>query len=291
MVRTAVGLLVVTLAFGACTGSLESSTRPGNSAASSAHAHKHADGSQPVGDGTRASEVGYALKKVRLPRVPGRPGQLSFEIEHFDGAPVTQYLVDHTKELHLYLVRTDLAVFRHVHPVMDRSGRWKARVNVPEPGTYRVVAEFVAQDEGGRGDHVMLGRSVEVGGGWRPSTPDLGSAGDDGVVSVAVEGGPRMASDERLVLRVADVVGHPVTLDSYLAAQAHVVGFHEESGAAVRLHPVGGPVVEESGSVLTFDTELSQPGGYVLFVQVRVDDFLHTVPLRVEVAPSRTPGR
>jgi hypothetical protein len=238
----------------------------------------------PVGDGTRASEVGYTLEDVRLPRVPGRPGRLSFVIERYDGAPVTRYLTDHTKDLHAYLVRSDLAVFRHVHPAMDPSGRWTARVNLPEPGRYRLVAEFVARDEGGRGDHVLLGRSVEVGGDWRPSMPELGRTGDDGVVSVAVEGGVRVGTAGRLVLRVADVAGRPVTLDGYLGAQAHVVGFHEESGAVVHLHPEGGPVVEESGSLLTFDTGITQAGAYVLFVQVRVDGFLHTVPVRVEAA-------
>ena len=36
--------------------------------------------------------------------------------------------------------------------------------------------------------------------------------------------------------------------------------------------------------MLRFDTALPDPGSYVLFVQVRVDGFLHTVPLRVRAS-------
>ncbi len=79
------------------------------------------------------------------------------------------------------------------------------------------------------------------------------------------------------------MAGRPVELGSYLGAQAHVVGFSERSGAAVHLHPAGPPASTADGSVLRFDTALPDPGSYVMFVQVRVDGFLHTLPLRVQV--------
>ncbi len=251
---------------------------------SEGHDHSDEGVSMLVGDGTRAAEVGYRLRQVRLPETVGEPGRVSFEVERYDGAPVTDYLVDHTKELHLYVVRSDLAVFRHLHPTISADGIWSGRVNLPEPGDYRVVTEFVARDESGRGDHVMLGRSVTVDGDGRVAPPEPPGAADDGVVAVSASDGVAAGPEGRLELVVSDVEGGPVELGSYLGAQAHVVGFSEVTGAAVHLHPDGPPVTGPDGSVLVFDTSLPEPGGYVMFVQVRVDGFLHTVPLRVQAS-------
>ncbi|GAA2122498.1 hypothetical protein [Nocardioides bigeumensis] len=247
------------------------------------HDHSHDGVSMLVGDGTRGNEVGYTLRHIQLPETPGQPGEVSFEIERYDGAPVTDYLPDHTKDLHLYVVRDDLAVFRHLHPTQAGDGTWSGTVTLPEPGVYRVVTEFVARDEAGSGDHVMLGRSAVVGGDWTHAPPDVGSTNDDGVIEVQAGPGLRAGPDGRLDLVVTDARGHPVVLGSYLGAQAHVVGISESDGSVVHLHPTGRGARGDGGTQLTFVTELAQPGPYLFFVQVRVDDFLHTVPVRVEV--------
>ena len=84
--------------------------------------------SLPVGDGTRAEEVGYSLEDVALPRRSGRTGEVSFRIGTFRGTPQTAFLTEQTKKLHLYVVREDLEVFRHLHPTMAEDGsgphRW-----------------------------------------------------------------------------------------------------------------------------------------------------------------------
>ncbi len=45
------------------------------------------------------------------------------------------------------------------------------------------------------------------------------------------------------------------------------------------VHPYGEPEVGDDGTALTFHTGFSVPGRYVFFVQVRVDGFLHTLPV------------
>ena len=68
------------------------------------------------------------------------------------------------------------------HPTLADDGTWSAPLSLPASGDYRVITEFVARDEGGNGDHVILGETVPVGGdrptprptssrccGWRPS--------------------------------------------------------------------------------------------------------------------------
>jgi hypothetical protein len=249
--------------------------------ATQAAPHSHLGGvsiSLPVGDGTRASEVGYTMRDVRVPAGSGVRGEVGFVIETFEGKPQTEFLEEQTKRLHLYVVRDDDRVFRHLHPTMADDGTWTAPVTLPAGGDYGVVAEFVAEDEGGNGDHVILGTTRTVRG-------STGAAVDepDPTVQVEVEAAPTVGPNGRLDLVVRDAEDRPVRLDTYLGTWAHVTGFQRESGAMLHLHPLSAPDVTEDGSRLTFHSEVEEKGDYRLFVQVRIDGFLHTVPVGMNV--------
>ena len=247
--------------------------------------HTHAPGqghtSLAVGDGTRVSEVGYSLAGLQVREQPDGIGELRFRIEDYDGDPVTDYVEELTKELHLYVVNDDLTVFRHLHPTRAEDGTWSAPFDVPEAGGYRVVTEFIAEDDGGNGDHVVLGRPLAL----PPGDPG-DTVAEDRVVNVTVSEAPATGPNGELRLVVRDADRQPVNLGTYLGAYSHVTGFNEETGAMVHLHPLGPPEVTEDGSELTFHAEIEQAGDYRLFVQVRVDGFLHTVPVELTVARS-----
>ena len=270
LARAALPAAVALVALSGCTDDPEA-----------AGGHTHPNGQQvslPVGDGTTAAEVGYRLDDVRLPRSAETTGEVSFRIDDFRGNPVTDFLVEQTKDLHLYVVRSDLGVFRHLHPTMADDGTWTAPVSLPGSGSYRVIAEFVARDDGGNGDHLVLGQPVDV-----PDGPESKADPADPVVSVEVAEAPRTGANGRLRLVVRDAQDRPVNLGTYLGAFAHVTGFQTETGSMLHLHPLGSPRVTEDGSELTFHTEISEPGDYRLFAQVRVDGFLHLVPVDVTV--------
>jgi hypothetical protein len=247
--------------------------------------HTHAPGqghtSMAVGDGTRVSEVGYSLAGLQVREQPDGIGELRFRIDDFKGEPVTDYVEELTKELHLYVVNDDLTVFRHLHPTRDEDGSWTAPFDVPDAGGYRVVTEFIAVDEGGNGDHVVLGRPLAL----PPGDPG-DTAAEDRAVSVSVAEAPTTGPNGELRLVVRDPARRPVELGTYLGAYAHVTGFHRETGAMVHLHPLGAPEVTQAGSELTFHAEIPDPGDYRLFAQVRVDGFLHTVPVELTVEQS-----
>lgn len=244
--------------------------------------HTHGTGaemvSMPVGDGTAASDVGYSLSDVQLTGRAGQPGRLSFRILDRDDEPVTEFLEELTKDLHLYVVREDLEVFRHLHPTMDEDGTWSTSVNLPAGGDYRVITEFVAVDDGGNGDHLVLGGTVAAAG-----DPDTALPPADTSVEVTVRQSPSTGPNGRLELVLRDAQGRPVRLGTYLGTYAHVTGFHRESGSVIHTHPLTDPEVTEDGSAMVFHTEIEQAGAYRLFVQVRVDGFLHTVPVELEV--------
>ena len=245
--------------------------------------HTHASGqghtSLAVGDGTRVSEVGYSLAGLQVRERGDGIGEVRFRIDDYEGEPVTDYVEELTKELHLYLVNDDLTVFRHLHPTRGDDGTWTAPFDVPDAGGYRVVTEFVAVDEGGNGDHVVLGRPLAL-----PAGDPGDTAAEDEGVSVSVSEAPTTGPNGELRLVVRDAEGRPVELGTYLGAYAHVTGFHRDTGAMVHLHPLAAPEVTEAGSELTFHAEIRDPGDYRLFAQVRVDGFLHTVPVELTVA-------
>ena len=247
--------------------------------------HTHAPGqghtSLAVGDGTRVSEVGYSLAGLKVREQAEGIGELSFRIDDFEGDPVTDYVEELTKELHLYVVNDDLTVFRHLHPTRAEDGTWTAPFDVPDAGGYRVVTEFIAVDEGGNGDHVVLGRPLSL----PPGDPG-DTAAEDRAVTVTVSEAPTTGPNGELRLVVRDADGAPVVLGTYLGAHAHVTGFHRATGAMVHLHPLGPADVTGDGSELTFHAEIPDAGDYRLFAQVRVDGFLHTVPVELTVAPS-----
>jgi hypothetical protein len=277
-------VLVVLLAVAACGGAGGEAGGRADVFASADHGHDHGAVrvSMPVGDGTESHEVGYSLREVRLPGRAAQPGRLSFVVERYDGRPQTRYLEEHTKRMHVYVVRDDLAVFRHVHPEMQPDGTWTGNLTLPEPGEYRVVAEFVARDEGGDGDHVLLGDRVTVGGRAAPATVEGGNT--DWGVEARVLGDISAGPDQQLRVRLTGPDGTAPDLGQYLGTSAHLTGFHVDTGQAVHMHPLGAPGVQPGSTELLFHAELPRPGEYVLFLQVRIDDFLHT--LRLPVAAS-----
>lgn len=249
-------------------------------------------GSQPhshdtfVGDGTTADAGGYAITDLAFPTETRSPSDLSFEITDSRGQAVTAYVEQQTKLLHLYVVRDDLSDFRHLHPVMADDGTWTARVDLTDPGRYRVVAEFVPDDPEGNpdGDHVVLGERAQVLG-EPPVLPEApGRTGTDGMVTVAAPETLPAGEDTQFDLTVSDGSGGVLNLGTYLGSYAHLTGFDTATGAFVHAHPLGTPEVSDDGSTLTFHTALGTPGTYRFFVQVRVDGFVHQVPLTTEVA-------
>lgn len=244
--------------------------------------HTHATGPEHitplVGDGTRATEFGYTLEQLSLPKRAGAPGSVSFRIS-FDGRPVRDYITQQTKSLHLYVVRTDLSVFRHLHPSIDSAGTWSASVTLPEGGEYRVIAEFAARVDAVSGEAVMLARTGSVPGGGSSATP---AAEQPDSVTADIEGPLQLGPDGRLSVVIRHAEGGPVPLGSYLGTFGHVTAFERTSGRVAHLHPLGEPTVGPDGTRLTFHTEVMTPGDFLCFVQVRVDGFLHTIPVPVK---------
>jgi hypothetical protein len=275
-------LAVVLLATG-CTakssdGMLTLSPQPAGAAA---HSHK------VDGDGTRPRAGGYRLQNVHVTPTSDKIGRVSFRIVDAQERPLTRYIADQTQRLHLYVVRDDLAVFRHLHPTMAANGTWSGRVDLGDPGRYRVVTEFIPRSHTDL-TPVVLAQQIAVPGRWKAEPVPDNTTGTDGVVQVSAPTSIPTGFDRQLDLVVSDGDGGVVNLGTYLGAYAHLTAFDVATGAFVHAHPLGEPTAGPKGSTLQFHVTVREPGQYRFFVQVRVDGFLHTLAVTVPVKKAAT---
>ena len=241
-------------------------------------------------NGVSASANGYVLSPVTAPSNTDEAGTLTFRILDEDGRPVTDYTRTHEKDLHLIVVRSDGAQFRHVHPTLNRStGTW----SVPSwswraAGTYRVYADFTPAGKDAKG--VTLTSTVEVAGDVIPvETAPKRTAEVDGY-TVTLDGDLTAGTTSDLTVTVRRD-GKPVTtLQPYLGAFGHLVALREGDLAYLHVHPAGNEPApgDEGGPDVGFAAEVPTAGRYLLYLDFQVDGQVRTAQFVVDAQHSDT---
>jgi hypothetical protein len=243
------------------------------SAAAGGSGHDAAAAAVP--GGLQVSDGGYRLVPVTAGLSTGAAADFRFRILGPDGRPVDRYTPTHSKDLHLIVVRRDLAGFQHVHPTLAPDGTWTIPLNVAEAGQYRVFADF---QPAGRDRALTLGADVPAAGHYqpRPLPAAARTAQVDGYrVELAGDLVPGTAS--KLTLRISHG-GTPVTdLQPYLAAYGHLVALRDGDLAYLHVHPDGSPGDGRTaaGPDITFYAEVPSAGAYRLYL-----DFQHNGTVR-----------
>jgi hypothetical protein len=283
LVAYAGGLAVV---FGAAFAVGEA-TEPVTTERTTAAAHgddEHAEA--PAADnalpGLAVSEAGYTLTPAATTLPAGAAVPFGFTVTGPDGHAVSAYEVEHEKELHLIVVRRDLAGFQHVHPTRAADGTWSVPLDLDAAGTYRVFADF---EPAGLGRGLTLGTDLAVAGRYRPAPlPAPAATATVGGYDVALSGSPEAGEETELTFTVTRA-GDPVTgLQPYLGAFGHLVSLRTGDLAYLHTHPaeeandgdLGGPTVR-------FATTFPTAGSYRLFLDFRVDGQVRTAEFTVEV--------
>ena len=216
--------------------------------------------------GLAVSEDGLTFALDRTHLQPGGTTQLRFRIVGKDGMPVRDFDVEHTKRMHLIVVRRDLSGFQHLHPTQDRDGSWRVALRVDDPGAYRVFADFTLD-----GERHTLGADLAVDGPFvaRP----LPAA-----ASVATVDGYRVtldAADEGNLRFSVTRGGKAVEVEPYLGARGHLVTLREGDLAFLHVHP--------DADSLSFMTAFPSAGRYRLFLQFQHEGRVHTAAFTQEV--------
>ncbi|GAB2644344.1 hypothetical protein [Nocardia goodfellowii] len=237
--------------------------------------------------GLSDSESGYTLADLTAPAEPNQPGSLRFRIIGPDGTPVTRFTVQHEKQLHLIVVRTDLTQYRHAHPAMDATGTWSIDWTWDQPGDYRVFADFVPE---AAGRDLVLGKSVTVAGtqAAQPLPPPARTSTVDGY-QVTLTGEQSTAGSELRFTVTRD--GKPVTdLQPYLGAYAHLVALRAGDLAYLHTHPLGELGKTPPGPEVVFHTTAPSAGDYRLYLDFSHGDSVHTAEFTATATDSTSPG-
>ena len=241
--------------------------------------------------GLLVSDGGYTLALAEPTAPSGAQVPLRFRILGPDGDPVTHYRTEHDKDMHLIVVRRDLAHFEHVHPVLDDTGTWSVPVDLPAAGDYRVFADFTPA---GRADGLVLGADLAVPGSYTPELlpePVPVAAVVDGY-QVTLAGGLVPGRTSELTLTVSKD-GVPVTdLQPYLSAYGHLVVLRAGDLAYLHVHPAGEPGDGQTpaGAGIAFYATAPAAGNYRLFLDFRHAGVVRTAEFTVWAGPAQVPA-
>jgi hypothetical protein len=232
------------------------------------------DSATAIPKGLMVSKDGYTFRLARATVSTGTAVPVSFTIEGPDGTPVTEYDVEHEKQLHLIAVRRDFSGFQHVHPEMAEGGTWTTSLELTA-GQWRLFADFKAAGA----EAITLGHDLAVRGTYQPASPaaDSRTATVDGY-TVALDGDLTAGKEAKLTLSVTRD-GEPITdLEPYLGAYGHLVVLRSGDLAYLHVHPEGTPAdgKTDPGPDVVFYTEVPSPERYHLYLDFKHEDVVRT---------------
>jgi P-type Cu+ transporter len=228
------------------THSVESSSM--NAHPNDAHAGDTHGGEQTSPMTVSAPQAGVTVGLAAPPSpAANTPVRLTYRLSA-GGAPLTDVVVSHEQEMHLIIVRQDLAQFQHVHPARTANpGEYQIDVTFPESGTYVLYDEFTwasGQDVVQR-DELVVGTASGTANLAEERAPKTLS--NDARVSLSGGDGLRAGQAASFTFRIDNPqTGEGVRdLRPYLGAPAHVVILDEGNATFAHTH---GEAVGSTGS-------------------------------------------
>ncbi|MFD4443233.1 hypothetical protein ACFWPK_26000 [Nocardia sp. NPDC058519] len=239
--------------------------------------------------GLLVTDQGYTLALDKTNTTTAAQSQIAFRILDATGAPVTKYQASHDKDLHLIVVRRDMAGFQHVHPVLDPAGTWTVPLNLSRAGDYRVFADFTPAG----GSNLTLGADLRVAGNYDvQALPAPAATAQVGEYTVALNGTVTPGTASKVTLSVSRN-GTPVNdLQPYLGAYGHLVALRAADLAYLHVHPEGTPGdgVTPAGPGIDFVVNAPSAGDYRLFLDFQHQGVVRTAEFTVRVATPNATG-
>jgi hypothetical protein len=236
-----------------------------------ADAHGEARMSPQAVRGLAVSDNGLTLKLGRRTATPGKRFDLTFRVTDRRGRTVRDFELEHTKRMHLIVVRRDMSGFQHLHPKQAADGSWSVPVTLRDAGSYRVFADFAVA-----GKPHTLADDLTVDGAVRSLhlPAPVKSVEVDGLRVSLTEGASRAGAESEMRFTVTRK-GAPVAVQQYLGAKGHLVALRQGDLAFLHVHP------DENS--LKFMAQFPTAGTYRLFLQFQIDGRVHTAAFTQEV--------
>jgi hypothetical protein len=223
------------------------------------------------GHGLAVSESGLSLRLARSTATARKRSALAFRIVDRRGRTVRDFDVEHTKRMHLVVVRRDMSGFQHLHPTQGRDGGWSVPATLGDAGSYRVFADFSVD---GRPRTLAADLSVDGTVRSRAMPAPVRHVDVDGLRVTLTEGATAAGAESGLGFTVTRG-GRPVAVEDYLGAKGHLVALRQGDLAFLHVHP--------DEHRLTFMATFPTAGRYRLFLQFKTDGRVHTAAFTQEV--------
>jgi hypothetical protein len=245
------------------------------------HAHQQhgAGGAGATGEigGLTVSAGGYRMVPERTVFAAGTPQPFSFQVRGPDLLPVTSYITAHEKELHLIVVRRDLAGYQHLHPTRAGDGTWSVPLTLGAPGWYRAIADFTVADPAS-GRQVALTLAVDLVAPGGVTVAELPAAAKSATVdgfTVSHDAVPRIGVTTPINLRVEGGA-----LERYLGSYGHLVVLREGDLAYLHVHPEE----ELASGAVRFWLAAPSLGRYRAYFDFQVAGKVHTAEFTLVVS-------
>jgi hypothetical protein len=220
--------------------------------------------------GLAVSENGFRLVIEDPQPRRGAVGELRFRIVDRDGRAVRDFDIEHTKRMHVIVVRRDLTEFQHLHAAMGPDGTWSTPLRLRDAGSYRVFADF---SHAGRPTTLAGDLRVDGAADLEALPAPQPVATSDGGYDVRLAAGATRPGRDTMLRFTVTKTGRPVVVEPYLGAGGHLVALREGDLAFLHVHPFEHAKGDSIGFEATFPTE----GNYRLFLQFRVAGRVQTV--------------
>jgi hypothetical protein len=239
----------------------------------------------PVGDGLQASAAGLTFTPSTTTLAPDEATAFSFRIVDSDGKAFTTFHPEQTQLMHLYLIRSDLSGFQHLHPTMANDGTWTASVGPLQPGTYRAYVAFVAVASSGDTASLVLGDKVTVTGtGSAVALPAPSTTTQVDGYNLAIVGTALTAGTTGSVTFLVKKAGLLVTdLEPYMGSFGQLTAVH--AGDLALTYPLaqGDATTGHGGPSLSFTAAPAEAGTWRMFIQFQTGGTVHTAAITVTV--------
>jgi hypothetical protein len=248
----------------------------------------------------------YRLAVTQTPRVAraGERVRLNFVVTHPEtGARVRDFVLNHERLFHLFIVSADMNEYQHIHPELGSDGSFKVETRLPRAGLYKLHSDFFPAG----GTLQVLHRSLATAGyralrgasavaAAKLSADTSHTKTIDGMKISLEWGGGELVPGAfvRLKYRITDArTNAPVRdLEPYLGAWGHTLILDADQSDYLHSHPTetlpegveraslrGGPEVE-------FGAMFPEAGLYRIWTQFQRGGRVSTVSFTVEVKPA-----
>lgn len=262
----------------------------------------------------------YGLDFTTVPELvkPGQDVKLFFRMLRPDsGEVITKFETVHDRQFHLFVISQDMEYFQHIHPEEAPDGTWSIDVNLPKPGYYKVLSDFMPSG----GAPQFIARPLVTAGYSGDLEADSAHLVADSVSTKTVDDLTATVNYDPPVFVVGQyghmnfhltdaATGRPVTdLQTYLGAFGHTLIMSEDMADYVHSHPLnvvsqntddGGlpeflvpPDADRAtlevlrgGPDVTFEGLMPRPGLYRAWTQFRRNDKIHTFAFTFNVVPA-----